>query len=124
MVTPGLGVTVRVDNPTPFAWRDSTDLASVSDLDRERVTQCALSRVCGFCARPLGRPVAFVGMPAEIARNAFHAPPLHVECATALLAHPAANRDWRVVSTSGFEYVRPNRDETESHPTFQPNSLI
>ena len=38
----------------PFAWPDGT-------LDRRRVVQCALSRVCGGCGRSLGRPIAFVG---------------------------------------------------------------
>lgn len=36
----------------------STDL-----LDKAWVTRCALSRICGVCAEPLGRPIAFVGTP-------------------------------------------------------------
>lgn len=107
-----------------FAWGQANDLGSVGALNRERVTQCALSRVCGSCARPLSRPIAFVGTPREMGRNAFHAPPLHVECATGLLALPGADPDWATVSTSGFEYVRPGGDDVEEHPTFQPNSLI
>ena len=99
-----------------FAWRDSLD-----EPVGARVTQCALSRICGSCGRPLGRPIAFVGTEREIGRNAFHAPPLHVSCAQPLLHERA---DWSLVTTAGFEYVRPGRDEVEDRPTFQPNSLL
>ena len=34
---------------------------STRTMDRAWVTQCALSRICGVCERPLGRPIAFVG---------------------------------------------------------------
>ena len=44
---------------------------------------------------------------------------MHVSCAQ------AARADEQVlVSTSGFEFVRPNREDTDRRPTFQPNSLI
>ncbi len=99
-----------------FAWGDSLD-----DLVGARVTQCALSRICGGCGRPLGRPVAFVGTPTEVGRNAFHAPPLHVECARDLLDERG---DWELVTTAGFEFVRSNREDLDRRPTFQPNSLL
>ena len=99
-----------------FAWGDSLD-----DLVGARVTQCALSRICGSCGRPLGRPVAFVGTSTEVGRNAFHAPPLHVECARGLLDE---RRDWELVTTAGFEFVRTNREDVDRRPTFQPNSLL
>ena len=102
----------------PFAWGGS--LAD-ADLVRARVTQCALSRICGSCGRPQGRPIAFVGTEREVGRNAFHAPPLHLSCARALVAERS---DWRLVTTAGFEFVRPGRDEPEDRPTFQPNSLL
>ncbi len=112
----------------PFAWRGddgSGGLApGVEALRRRRVTQCALSRVCGACAEQLGRPVVFLGDPDEVARNAFHAPPLHEECAQALVGAPGADPRWGVVRTAGFEFVRPGRDEVEDRPTFQPNSLL
>ena len=66
----GAGMTVVTQL---FAWGDSLD-----DLVGARVTQCALSRICGGCGRPLGRPIAFVGTATEVGRNAFHAPPLHL----------------------------------------------
>lgn len=99
-----------------FAWGDSLD-----DLVRARVTQCALSRICGSCGRPLGRPVAFVGTPVEVGRNAFHAPPLHVGCAEQLLR---ARPDWQLVTTAGFEFVRANREDLDRRPRFEPNSLL
>ena len=99
-----------------FAWGDSLD-----DLVGARVIQCALSRVCGSCGRPLGRPIAFVGTPTEVGRNAFHAPPLHLECARDLLD---ACSDWELVTTAGFEFVRTNREDVDRRPTFQPNSLL
>ncbi|QZY29782.1 hypothetical protein [Nocardioides coralli] len=92
--------------------------------DRRWVTQCALSRICGGCAMSLGRPVVFVGTPEEVARNAFHLPPLHEGCAEELCRQPGADPRWELVSTAGFEFVRPGRDEVEDRPTFQPNSLL
>jgi len=99
-----------------FAWGDSLD-----DLVGARVTQCALSRICGACGRPLGRPVAFVGTPPEVGRNAFHAPPLHVSCADDVLRE---RHDWVMVTTAGFEFVRPGREDEDRRPTFEPNSLL
>ncbi|MGH3362404.1 MAG: hypothetical protein ACRDOM_08090 [Nocardioides sp.] len=101
---------------TPFAWG-----ASLDALDGPRVTQCALSRICGSCGRPLGRPIAFVGTDLEAGRNAFHAPPLHLSCAQALMVERA---DWQLVTTAGFEFVRPTREDADRRPTFQPNSLL
>ena len=88
------------------------------------VTQCALSRICGSCRESLGRPVAFLGTREEMARNAFHAPPMHVACAEDLLHGADGDPDWRLVLTAGFEFVRPTREDIDRRPTFQPNSLI
>lgn len=99
---------------TLFAWPDG-------HRDQRRVTQCALSRVCGACGRPLGRPIAFVGDPDEVARNAFHSPPLHQACVAEVDRLVGAGE---VVLTSGFEYVRPASDDLDQLPRFEPNSLI
>jgi hypothetical protein len=99
-----------------FAWGDSLD-----DLVGARVTQCALSRICGSCGRPLGRPIAFLGTAVEVGRNAFHAPPLHLECATELRGE---RPDWELVTTAGFEFVRPAREDLDRRPRFEPNSLL
>ncbi len=89
--------------------------------ERAWVTRCALSRICGGCGRSLGRPVAFVGTPSEVGHNAFHAPPLHLDCAREVLRE----RDgWVLVTTAGFEFVRPGREDADQRPTFQPNSLL
>ena len=109
----------------PFAWGDATDpTTGLGELEKRRVTQCALSRVCGVCAEPLGRPIVFVGTPEEVARNAFHAPPLHDACARDLLQFPGADADWRLVTTAAFEFVRPAREDLDHQPTFQPSVLL
>lgn len=92
---------------------------SPETMDRAWVTQCALSRICGVCASPLGRPIAFVGTDEEVGRNAFHLPPLHLECAPVLVAETT-----QVVTTAGFEFVRPAKEDADRRPTFQPNSLL
>lgn len=106
-------VTTPVDGL--FAWEDGA-------LVKRTVTQCALSRVCGGCGRPLGRPIAFVGTAEEVGRNAFHAPPLHAACAEQV--RQALDPTWEVVLTGGFEFVRPGKGEVDPRPTFQPNSLL
>lgn len=88
-------------------------------MDRAWVTQCALSRICGVCARPLGRPVAFVGTEQEVGRNAFHLPPMHLDCARDLVEEST-----RLVTTAGFEFVRAAKEDLDRRPTFQPNSLL
>ena len=88
------------------------------------VTQCALSRICGSCAESLGRPVAVLGTPEEVARNAFHLPPMHVECAESLRRTPEADPTWELVRTAGFEFVRPAREDLDRRPRFEPNSLL
>lgn len=129
--------------PVPFAC--GTDLGfgdrpegaalSARELDKRRVTQCALSRICGVCGAGLGRPLAFVGSQLELDRMAFHFPAAHLECAEALLAAYAdveepvlgvdtPPRDWVVVTTASFEFVRANREDLDRRPTFQPNGLL
>ena len=88
------------------------------------VTQCALSRICGGCAESLGRPIVFLGTAEEVARNAFHLPPLHEECAEELRRDPEADPTWQTVRTAGFEFVRPVRDDLDRRPRFEPNSLL
>jgi hypothetical protein len=101
------------------------DLSQVDRLgDRAWVTQCALSRVCGCCAMSLGRPVAFLGSAAEVARNAFHLPPMHLECALELRRTPDADPGWELVTTASFEFVRPAKEDLDPRPTFQPTALL
>ena len=88
-------------------------------LDRAWVTRCALSRICGVCSEPLGRPIAFVGTDEEAGRNAFHLPPMHAACATTLMG-PST----RVVTTAAFEFVRPAKEDVDRRPRFEPHALL
>jgi hypothetical protein len=112
--------------------------ASMGDLglDKRKVAQCALSRICGVCGLSLSRPVAFLGSREEGDRNAYHFPPAHVGCAetalatwghhgaSAALGHQVEPDVWRLVTTSGFEYVRPTGESEDRRPVFTPNSVI
>ena len=111
--------------------------ASMGDLglDKRKVTQCALSRICGVCGESLARPLAFLGSVAEADRNEFHFPPMHVSCAevalevwgtssSASLGHPSRPSSWALVTTSGFEFVRPTPEWEDRRPVFAPNSVI
>ncbi len=113
----------------PFASRG--DLG----LDKRKVAQCALSRICGVCGESLARPVAFLGSVLEADRNAFHFPPSHPQCAEAALAvwsdghsvalgHQSPPERWALVTTSGFEFVRPTAESDDRRPVFSPNSVI
>ena len=93
-------------------------------LTKKWVTQCALSRICGVCGESLGRPIAFRGTTAEVGRNAFHLPPMHLACATALDDRWGDRPETELVTTAGFEFVRPTAYDEDPRPTFQPNSLL
>ncbi len=134
---PELFVPVPFSAGTDVGYGDRPEGAALSarDLDKRRVTQCALSRICGVCGAGLGRPLAFVGSQRELDRMAFHFPPAHVECAQALLASyadvaepvlgvDALPTDWVLVTTASFEFVRANREDLDRRPTFQPNGLL
>lgn len=134
--------------PVPFAC--TRDFASggggtVRRVNHTRVPQCALSRICGMCGETLGRPIAFLGTELEVGRNAFHFPPMHVECAetaqTLYADLPAnalgigdreafgeagddAHEPWSLVTTSGFEFVRPSTEQVDRRPVFEPNSRL
>lgn len=103
----------------PFAWETGDDGRRV--LVAARVTQCALSRICGACAESLGRPIAFVGDDLEVARNAFHNPPLHESCAEGLAG---VEPSWQVVRTAAFEFVRPTSEDLDRRPVFVPSALL
>jgi hypothetical protein len=115
--------------PVPFACGYDDGRASLSLLNKARVTQCALSRVCGVCGEGLDRPVAFVGTAAEDGRNAFHFPPLHTRCAERLVETlrdhdlPVPGHDAGeplTVTCSAFEFVRPTGADLDRRPVFVP----
>ncbi|MGN6252301.1 MAG: hypothetical protein ACTHNS_10850 [Marmoricola sp.] len=97
-------------------------MSGVLDTSRARVTRCALSRICGACGESLGRPIALLGTREEQRRNAFHGPPLHLGCARRLQgADPALEV---LVTTAGFEFERPGRDDLDGRVRLLPNSLV
>ncbi|WP_151083327.1 hypothetical protein [Nocardioides cynanchi] len=122
---PELGASV------PFVCAYDDGRASLSLLNKARVTQCALSRICGVCGAGLDRPVAFVGTAVEQGRNAFHLPPLHTGCAEVLVALVREHgvplpgqesvADPVVVTSSGFEFVRPTAADLDRRPVFTPH---
>ena len=104
----------------PFAWDDVSSTTRCAAGDPVR----AIADLRGAAVTPLGRPVAFVGTPDEVGRNAFHLPPLHVACADGA-ARRRRRPAWQLVTTAGFEFVRPGReDDLDREPTFEPNSLL
>lgn len=135
-----LPVDLELGVPVPFACGTDTGYGdpgvepSPRHLDKRRVTQCALSRICGVCGSGLGRPIAFIGSSLEVGRNAYHFPPSHVECAEALVAtyadvdQPVLGQDevvpWVLVTTASFEFVRANREDLDRRPTFQPDAIL
>ena len=116
--------------PVPFACGYDDGRASLALLNKARVTQCALSRVCGVCGSGLDRPIAFVGTAAEEARTAFHFPPLHPGCAEALVSAlrehvvPVPGQDTAgepvLLTCSAFEFVRPTAADLDRRPVFAP----
>jgi hypothetical protein len=125
----------QLGGPVPFACEYDDGRASVTLLNKKRVTQCALSRICGVCGASLGRPVGFLGSPEELGRMAFHFPPVHPECGAAVVSSCAGATSgvlgqdlpvetWVLVTTGGFEHQRAQAHEADHRPTFRPNSLI
>ena len=130
---PELGLPVPFACGTPVPGSPSTPTAR--DLQRSRVIQCARSRVCGVCGASLGRPLTLLGSRDEVDRNAFHFPPSHLECAERLLAayvgasgpvlgQPEGVHEWRLLTTGGFEFVRPDKQDEDQRPRFEPNSVL
>ncbi|MEP6816672.1 MAG: hypothetical protein ABI873_14090 [Marmoricola sp.] len=126
---PELGV------PVPFACEYDDGRASVTLLNKKRVIQCALSRICGVCGGSLGQPVGLLGSADELGRLAFHFPPVHPDCGQAIatacsgaafgvLGQESPLTTWVLVTTGGFEHERPQSHATDLRPTFRPNSVV
>jgi len=122
------------DVPVPFACEFDDNRRDVGGLNRKRVIQCALSRVCGMCGASLEWRVGFVGSADEANRNAFHFPPLHVACAEAALAiYPTLNipvlgqdarlSEWALIVTGGFELERPASRLGDQRVVFHPSAI-
>ncbi len=125
-VDPAYGV------PVPFACERDDGPYGLGALNRKRVVQCALSRICGMCGASLENPVVFVGTAEDADRRAFRFPPLHRRCAQAaldlypglpgpVLDYPDPGGAWALVVTGGFELERPAR--RGERMTFRPNAV-
>lgn len=113
----------------PFACVDDHGLGVHERLVKSRAIRCALSRICGVCGETLTRPVAFLGSPDEALDGSFAFPPCHESCARSVarqprqrLGRPERPRRWVLVTTGGFDLVRPER---RGDPVaFRPNSVL
>jgi len=124
---PSYGVVV------PFACERDDGPFTIAHLNRKRLIQCALSRICGLCGRSLTWGVTFLGSPQEADEELFHFPPLHRECAEAALELYPPLRvaglgqqlvldEWAMVVTGGFELIRPESRDGDMRVAFRPNS--
>lgn len=120
--------------PVPFVGAYDDGRIDHASVNRKRVIQCALSRICGLCGNSLEWPIAFVGSVEESRGNAFTYPPLHVACAEDALAIYAplgdgflgrgvAPAEWALVATGGFELERPANRTGDQRLFFHPNSV-
>lgn len=141
MVGRGIGVTaaglagrpMAGGLPVPFACEDDGGALDHSSVVKRRAIRCALSRVCGICGETLTRPVAFIGSEEEAGKRLFAFPPTHLACARAALelfvpiggrhlGHAEAPLRWALVTTGGFDLIRPTR---RGDPVaFHPNSIL
>lgn len=121
--------------PVPFVGEYDDGTRGVGELNRKRVIQCALSRICGLCGRSLEWQVAFLGSADDADRNGFAYPPLHKACAEAaarlylvltvpVLGQEPEVREWALVLTGGFELERPGSRGGDQRALFHPNSVI
>ncbi|KQP80080.1 hypothetical protein ASF37_03625 [Aeromicrobium sp. Leaf289] len=129
------GPTVVVRGPVvdgaalPFACVDDAGVGSHDQVVKKRAIRCALSRICGVCGSTLARPIAFVGSSDEALDGEFAFPPCHEACAREVagevrqrLGRPERPRRWVLVTTAGFDLVRPAR---RGEPvSFRPNSVL
>jgi hypothetical protein len=124
----GHGMTVVSDAAAaPFACQDDEGRVH-DDVVKSRAIRCALSRICGVCGEVLSRPITFVGPEDQALDGLFTFPPTHLACAHdaiaagASLGQAKAPRRWLVVTTGGFDLVRPTR---RGDPVlFHPNSVL
>ncbi|MEH3068564.1 MAG: hypothetical protein PGN15_11150 [Aeromicrobium erythreum] len=113
----------------PFACVDDEGRGTHEKVVKKQAIRCSLSRICGVCGETLTRPVAFVGTPDEALDGEFAFPPCHVACAREVAADPRQRlghgerpHRWVLVSTAGFDLVRPAR---RGDPVwFRPNSVL
>lgn len=119
--------------PVPFACEDDAGRLDHAAVVKRRAIRCALSRICGICGETLTRPIAFLGPEAEALDGSFTFPPTHLTCADEALdlfvpiggkhlGQAEAPLRWALVTTGGFDLVRPSR--RGGIVRFRPNSVI
>lgn len=119
--------------PVPFACEGDDGSLDHSVVVKRRAIRCALSRICGICGDPLTRPVAFIGPQSEWEAGLLTFPPTHETCAREALGlfvplggrhlgQPEPAMAWVLVTTGGFDLVRPTSHGGVVH--FRPNSVI
>jgi len=129
----GVGMTVTTGPDVPFACQDDDGAVSPSAVLKRRAIRCALSRVCGVCGETLTRPIAFLGPEDEALDGLFTFPPTHPACARqalerfaplgdGVLGQRVAPRRWALLTTAGFDLVRPTR--RGDAVLFRPNSVL
>lgn len=113
----------------PFACVDDEGNGTHAHVVKKQAIRCALSRICGVCGSPLARPIAFVGSTNEALDEDFAFPPCHVQCvqeaaadARQLLGHAQRPDRWVLLTTAGFELVRPQR--RGAPVSFRPNAVL
>jgi hypothetical protein len=104
--------------PVPFVHEYDDGSYDLEQLNRKRVTQCALSRVCAMCAQTLAFPLAFLGDQQAADQRAYTCPPMHASCAEAAVGlyppTPASTAGrpvdaWVMLLTGSFQVERPSR---------------
>lgn len=119
--------------PVPYACEDDDGVLNHSIVVRKRAIRCGLSRICGICGASLSRPIAFLGPRGEWDAGLFTFPPTHITCAREALdlfvpiggshlGQSEAPLQWALVTTGGFELIRPSR--RGGVVQFRPNSVI
>jgi hypothetical protein len=102
--------------PVPFVHEYDDGTYDLDHLNRKRVTQCALSRVCALCAQSLDYPLAFLGDDEEAQSRTYAYPPVHLGCAQAAVrlypppgAATGVRGGWVMTVTGSFQVERPSR---------------
>ena len=110
--------------PAGAGWLDAEGVVTLTQadrLDRPRVGDPVRAEPDLRRLRPVrstGRSRSS-GPRRRSRRNAFHLPPMHVAC-----AHLLVDESTQVVTTAGFEFVRPAKEDLDRRPRFEPNSLL
>ena len=85
-------------------------------------TAMATAASLGASSPPRRKTIAFLGTAEEVARNSLTAPPMHATCAEEVRRQ--LDPSWELVTTAGFEFVRPGKTDEDRRVRFEPNSIL